>query len=65
MSSFGDTFSATAEGPYWIEEKFRVVGSLLKSSGSYYYYYYCKLLLLLVVVSNNLEMGNGLLNDNN
>ena len=70
MSSFGDTFSATAEGPYWSEEKFRVMGSLLKSSGSYYYYYYyyyyyCKLLLLLVVVSNNFEMGNGLLNDNN
>lgn len=65
MSSFGDTFSATAEGPYWIKEKFRVVGSLLKSSGSYYYYYYCKLLLLLLVVSNNFEMGNGLLNDNN
>ena len=40
MSSFGDTFSATAESPYWIEENVRVVGSLLKSSGSYYYYYY-------------------------
>ena len=40
MSSFGDTFSATAESPYWIEENVRVVGSLLKSSGSYYYYCY-------------------------